>query len=42
LDDNLLCYNGVEDMSKIQVMVNEIWKGFNTFYLFILFLIDIN
>jgi hypothetical protein len=24
LDDNLLCYNGVEDMSKIQVMVNEI------------------
>ena len=24
LDDNLLCYNNVEDMSKIQVMVNEI------------------
>ena len=24
LDDNLLCYNGVEDMSKIQVMVNEL------------------
>ena len=24
LDENLLCYNNVEDMSKIQVMVNEI------------------
>jgi hypothetical protein len=24
LDDNLLCYNNVEDMSKIQVMVNKI------------------
>ena len=24
LDDNLLCYNNVENMSKIQVMVNEI------------------
>ena len=24
LDDNLLCYNNVEDLSKIQVMVNEI------------------
>lgn len=24
LDDNLLCYNKVEDMSKIQVMVNEL------------------
>jgi hypothetical protein len=24
LDDNLLCYNNVEEMSKIQVMVNEI------------------
>ena len=23
LDENLLCYNNVEDMSKIQVMVNE-------------------
>ena len=24
LDDNLLCYNQVEDMSKIQVMVNRL------------------
>ena len=24
LDDNLLCYNNVEDMSKIQVMVNQL------------------
>ena len=24
LDENLLCYNNVEDMSKIQVMVNKI------------------
>ena len=24
LDENRLCYNNVEDMSKIQVMVNEI------------------
>ena len=25
LDDNLLCYNDVEDMSKIQVVVNNLW-----------------
>ena len=24
LDDNLLCYNDVEDMSKIQVVVNNL------------------